>query len=370
MKKTGVLHFKGRDKVSVEVVLEDNSIKVLNHDTLDILKYDQLSLEIGGANNHLFFFKPQHSKDYSLQLNIDHDLSSFIKSLGRDSFNKIVSKHKRAKTLFTSLVLISFLTIGLILFALIQSRSFLADRIAKSIPYETEQLIGERLVSVMIPPSKSIRKGKVQEELEKMLAPLVKVLPKEFQEMNFFIADDKNLNAFAMPGGNIVLNRGLLEKADSDIEVLGVVAHEMAHVTQRHVLRSMIQGVGIFLLIQTMLGDMTGLIAVLGDQGSFLLSRSFSRDMETEADKVGFQYLMAAKIPPEGLIAFFKKIILESEKVLGKELSKVNISFLSTHPDTEKRISEIENMIKREKSQFHYKSDYLTKIKTQLKGEK
>jgi predicted Zn-dependent protease len=210
----------------------------------------------------------------------------------------------------------------------------------------------------------------VQEELEKMLAPLVKVLPKEFQEMNFFIADDKNLNAFAMPGGNIVLNRGLLEKADSDIEVLGVVAHEMAHVTQRHVLRSMIQGVGIFLLIQTMLGDMTGLIAVLGDQGSFLLSRSFSRDMETEADKVGFQYLMAAKIPPEGLIAFFKKIILESEKVLGKELSKVNISFLSTHPDTEKRISEIENMIKREKSQFHYKSDYLTKIKTQLKGEK
>lgn len=370
MEKTGILHFKGRDKQNIKVKFDQYSLVILDHDLLSSINYEKLNLEIGGANNHLYFFKPIHDKSYSIHIPIDKELNHFLNSSNQDHWKRNLSSFNKAKLLFNSSILFILILLGVLFITLIQSRSYLADRVVKSIPYETEVMLGERLVSVMVPPSKTIRNNKILLELENMLAPLKNQLPKDFSKINFYISTDKELNAFAMPGGNIVINRGLLDKAEKDIEVLGVVAHELAHVTQRHVLRSMIQGAGLFLLIQTVLGDMTGLIAVLGDQGSFLLSQSFSRDMEREADAIGFSYLEKAKIPPNGLILFFEKIIKESEKLLGKELSKMNISFLSTHPDTEERIKEIQNMIDNKNLKLEYKKNFLKKIKQHLKDEK
>ena len=76
-----------------------------------------------------------------------------------------------------------------------------------------------------------------------------------------------------------------LKKANSAEEILGVAAHEIAHITQRHVLRNMIQALGVFSLFQLVLGDITGIIAVLSDQGSFLLMKGFSRSIEEDADE-------------------------------------------------------------------------------------
>lgn len=368
MQKKCIIHFKGSDKQSV--LLEFHASKLIGKSELFSreIRYEDLSLEIGGANNHLYFLRPLNSHDsYLIQLPIDREIKMFFYSLDQPRWTNVLMKHKRHHWYFSSLVLICVLTCALLFYGLLNSRSFLASKVVELIPYETEVAIGERLLPIIVPPNKKIIDEELQRELEAMLAPLQAVVPLEYKDFNFYISRDKELNAFAMPGGNIVINRGLLERAETDPEVLGVVAHEMAHVTERHVLRNMIQGTGLFLIIQTLFGDMSGLIAVLSDQGAFLLNQSFSREMESEADRIGLDFLVAAKIPLYGLVEFFRKIQQEHEKKLGNEIAQLDLSILSTHPNIEKRIESILEMIENHGVIYEYDENYLSKIQVILK---
>jgi predicted Zn-dependent protease len=157
--------------------------------------------------------------------------------------------------------------------------------------------------------------------------------------------EDTTLNAFAMPGGNVVIHSGLLLAADRSEEVAGVLAHEIAHVTQRHGFRSIISSLGLYQVLQLFIGDATGLLAVLANNSAFLIDRKFSRDFEREADNTGWEYLMRANIEPTGMIDFFKKVQIEEKKQLeqlhAQGADKV-LSFISTHPGTDERISSLE----------------------------
>ena len=105
----------------------------------------------------------------------------------------------------------------------------------------------------------------------------------------------------------MVIHSGLLMAADSPEEIAGVLGHEIAHVTQRHSIRSIMSSAGLFLVLQTMLGDVTSIVAVLANNSAFLLSRKFSRDFERRADNQGWEYLLAADIKPEGMITFSRR---------------------------------------------------------------
>ena len=142
-------------------------------------------------------------------------------------------------------------------------------------------------------------------------------------------------------------------KANSAEEVLGVAAHEMAHVTQRHVAKSLVRGLGIFLFLQTVIGDYTGLIGVLLDNTGFLMRQSFSREHEAEADAIGFTNLIDAGISPLGMIDFFQSLLDEQNKSRPSEPNSDKIedstldldkalSFLSSHPRTKERITTIQ----------------------------
>lgn len=161
----------------------------------------------------------------------------------------------------------------------------------------------------------------------------------------FFLVSDSSINAFAGPGGYIGIHTGLLLAARNESELAGVVAHEIAHVTQRHLLRAyeaaermslptaaaMIAAI----LIGTQSSD-AGQAALMGVQAaSAQFQINFTRANEHEADRVGIQSLARAGFDPMGMPGFFERLHQQT-RLYGSRLPE----FLSTHPVTTNRIAE------------------------------
>lgn len=139
-------------------------------------------------------------------------------------------------------------------------------------------------------------------------------------------------NAFAFPGRTVVLTDELDSFVEKDGELLGVVAHELAHLEQRHAMRTLLQGTGVFVLVSVLLGDVTSITAVAGTLPALLLKSRYSRKFEQEADAIASQWMLDTGNGVEPMIAFLTR--LEKED-LGRE----GPEFLATHPSLEKRIS-------------------------------
>ena len=117
------------------------------------------------------------------------------------------------------------------------------------------------------------------------------------------------------------------------------VAHEIAHVTQKHMFRQVISAMGPALLFQLFLGNQGGLVGTLGAGSQILMTQSFSQEYELEADAVGWNYLVKAHIDPRGLTDMLRKLKAEEDK---DRLSDMEIAAFRSHPTTQKRILRLE----------------------------
>lgn len=167
----------------------------------------------------------------------------------------------------------------------------------------------------------------------------------------FFVVNDDNINAFALPGGHIGINSGLIAATRNESELAGVLAHEIAHVTQKHIARR-IAGTGRTSLLATaailaaiLLGASGDAVpaAVMSAQGLAVQEQiNYTRANEYEADRVGLQYLARAGFDPMGLPSFFE--VLSREAAMpGTRLPE----FLQTHPLPTSRISETRDRAER-----------------------
>ena len=138
------------------------------------------------------------------------------------------------------------------------------------------------------------------------------------------------VNAFAAPGGKVIIARGLLDEAKSADEVAGVLGHELGHVKHRHPLERMIDVYGFELVLGSMGGN-------LGSYGGLMLLMKFSRDDEREADHTGLELLREAHIANTGFADFFKRLEEKHGSMPGA------MQFLSTHPQPEEREQAIRN---------------------------
>jgi predicted Zn-dependent protease len=170
------------------------------------------------------------------------------------------------------------------------------------------------------------------------------------QSFEFFVVSDPQINAFALPGGYIGLNTGLLLAAQSESEVAGVVGHEIAHVTQKHIARmvnqqSSTQLVPLAALAVAILAarsnSQVGEAAMAFGTASAVQSQlNFTRAAEQEADRVGLQLVTAAGFDPQGMANFFGRLQRATRAYDGGAPS-----YLRTHPLTTDRIADIENRI-------------------------
>jgi predicted Zn-dependent protease len=166
------------------------------------------------------------------------------------------------------------------------------------------------------------------------------------------VINSDEVNAFALPGGFLYVNRGLLEAAENEAELAGVLSHEIAHVTARHGIEQASKG--------ELLNYASIPLIFFGGLGGYLIRQAaglavpltflkFSRGAEKEADRLGAQYMWAAGYDPNALITFFEKLQVKDKRKPGT-LSKV----FSTHPMTGDRITEVRGLI----SQFPDKGEY------------
>lgn len=221
------------------------------------------------------------------------------------------------------------------------------DLVVDRIPLEVEEAIGKKVLPTVLPDEAILKDPESLAQLNALLDPLFKSNQITSPRFRVLISRDPQLNAFALPGGILVFNAGLLRAAASPEEILGVAAHEIAHATERHVLKSMVQTLSLTALISLFIGDMGGLAALLIQQGQILLQNGFSRGQEAAADRVGFEYLVKARLDPRGMTSFFQRIQAEAEKKGaegqdGGSLAKIE-SFYSTHPLTSERIKNVES---------------------------
>lgn len=170
-----------------------------------------------------------------------------------------------------------------------------------------------------------LRSSLTEEEKRILVAPRITVLK------------DEQVNAFALPGGEVFVLTGLLDRTkDDDAQLRGVLAHEIGHAVKRHGVRSMVRN-GIFgLVIVFVTGDLNDITTTLIAGASQLDTLSYSRSMEEEADAFGFDVLARRKEDPEGLARFLES--LEKQPVP---------EFLSTHPDSSERAKALRERMKK-----------------------
>jgi Zn-dependent protease with chaperone function len=163
--------------------------------------------------------------------------------------------------------------------------------------------------------------------------------PEGFAEpVRVIVADSDTINAFAAPGGQVVILRGLIDQAESSDEVAGVLAHEITHVQLHHPTKALIRAIGLSTLIQA-LGGQTGAIA----NDAILLHGS--RNAERAADAGALKLLGKANISPVGMADFFRRM---AAKTTSKPVNSGDAlidrlgSFMATHPGNDERVSAIQ----------------------------
>lgn len=157
------------------------------------------------------------------------------------------------------------------------------------------------------------------------------------------IKDDEQLNAFATPGGHIYVFTGLIKYLNDEDHFAGVIAHEIAHADRRHSVKQLQRTYGINLLLSIALGNNpSALKEIAGQLSGTLAGLKFSRDAETEADNYSVEYLGGSKYYAcDGAAGFFIKMNEEAAQGTPPE-------FLSTHPNPENRIQNIQQKAKEE----------------------
>jgi predicted Zn-dependent protease len=166
-------------------------------------------------------------------------------------------------------------------------------------------------------------------------------------DYRFFVIQDPQLNAFAVPGGSIFFFTGLIEKAKTTSEIAGVLGHEIIHVKGRHMARqsgldaiSLLSLLGAFLLARAGSGGAAAAGAV-GQAIAATRQIAYSRQLEMEADTLGVRYMAAAGFDPQGSVGFLK--ILDQERALNP----IDIpAYMMTHPITQERIANSELVIR------------------------
>lgn len=210
--------------------------------------------------------------------------------------------------------------------------------VASHVPVAWEERLGGEIVQHLAPEGKRCTDPRRLQVIDALLATLTAPLPRRAYTFRVIVVNDGGLNAFAAPGGYIVLFRGLLDRTQTAEELAGVLAHEVQHILQRHATRALLQHASTGLLLTALAGDAGGAM-VYGLQGAHVLGTlRYSRRHEYEADVEGMRMLLEAWIDPGGMIAFFELLQREGKDAPGP------LQYISTHPSTEDRIQRLKSL--------------------------
>ena len=247
-------------------------------------------------------------------------------------------------------------------FVAAQNLPVLGDADRSTLSPLMERKLGEEVMRDIRRDRDYMNDGPLLEYLNNFGNKLVLARPDVRGEANFdfffFAVRDPVLNAFALPGGFIGVHSGLILAAQSESELASVLAHEIGHVTQRHLARmlgqqkndSMIALAAMLLGALALRGSGDAGAAIMMGGAGFAMQRqlSFSRDAEREADRIGLAILGEGGFEMSGMVAFFGRL-----QSASRNYSDVVPAYLLTHPLTTERIADIEARIRDQRYRQH-----------------
>nr|WP_227546079.1 M48 family metalloprotease [Marinobacter fonticola] len=214
---------------------------------------------------------------------------------------------------------------------------------------QQEAAIGRQVMQSLRRSAEQINDPLVVDYLSSVVYRLVPFAPLENRDLNLVVIDSPAINAFAVPGGIIGVNGGLFLNAETEQQFASVMAHELAHLSQRHFARRMeqqetstpmtIAGMLAGIILSAVTKSDVGIAAIAGTQALAIQNMlQYSRSNEQEADRVGLEILAEAGMDPRGMPEMFE-IMMRQNRLQGGQPPE----YLSTHPLTQSRISDTRN---------------------------
>ncbi len=311
----------------VEFELGDDRLRLWPHMPRErSVPYDAIRLEPGGFERTQFQLTWSDNGPWALVLDDDalarrirgNPPSGLAAEVGR------LDAHLRRGRVATG---VGWTLIGAIVLAPMLVLALLwwqADRIVGAavgrIPVSWEEQLGQSAFEQLTRGAAVLTEGAAVDAVNEIGDRLAAQIHSPYT-FRWHVVDDQQINAFAVPGGHVVVFTGLLRAANTPEEAAGVLAHEIQHVVLRHSLNGLVRSLGWSATIKILFGS-SGPLSGVGELASQLGSLRFGREQETAADVEGLKALQRAKIDPQGMVVFF-------EKLARKESG---IALLSTHP--------------------------------------
>ncbi|MDE3066220.1 MAG: M48 family metallopeptidase [Verrucomicrobiota bacterium] len=300
---------------------------------------DQIEVKLGRRRDARIYFRDRRQPALSLFTEDDSVLAcaSFVQS--RDLRRQLEAELGRRELMRRiRLTVYFFAGCGLVAWLGSLAAGAMVRSFVNEIPPAWEIKTGDSLMGKLEAKLPFVEDSNAVAQLTALAQPLLRAIPVKKVPFHFHILTDPSPNAFALPGGHIVVTTGLLRLAGGPDELLGVIAHETAHVTRRHAFRHLIAGEGPVFILRIFMGGRSRLLEALAYPSEKLVYESFSQEYEREADDVGWDYLVAAHINPHGMIDIFQKLRnYESAKGLSQKGSAFD-----SHPSLDRRIAWLE----------------------------
>ncbi len=265
-----------------------------------------------------------------LQIKDEQFSKRFLEAMKRR--NKVDVHHRILNIGFPKIVGIAVAMFALIVAAYFYLLPPIAEKSVILFPESFDSYLGNTFMNTFLYENKidSVKTKTLEEFAGKINFENTKPL-------HFAVVESDEINAFALPNGQIVVYSGILNKLQSSSELTALLAHESAHVNHRHSVKILSRNLAGYLLISLIFSDVNGIMAILADNAQQLHSLSYSRKFEREADEQGLKILMNNHINPNGMVELFALIEREEKIAVPK--------IISTHPLTKERKENMQEII-------------------------
>lgn len=317
--ETYAIHIVYSDNLGQTETVIWNSDKI--HRT-DFAEQDHIHLKYG---DFPFQYLQVYDKSMEAALKQAYPLAAFHQSV----YNKIFHTGLAG---IAGLILFCIGLIALVYFVIIPAS---AEKIAELLPVSYEEQIGDAAFNNMT------RFEKINDSSTVLINNFFSALHyKSDYKIQITVVKSDIVNAYALPGGKIVVYEGILNKIKSSEELVALLSHEFSHVQLRHSTKNICRSLSSYLLISLLIGDAGGITAVVVQNADQLKQLGYSRTLEEEADRNGMLLMEQNKVDIRGMLNLFRALKEE-------EGETTNLQFLSTHPLTDNRIKSVTTELER-----------------------
>jgi beta-barrel assembly-enhancing protease len=325
---TGIYHFEGDVELPATLLFlkEHLSIGYTHIDGLhkkEIWKYKALQHRYVHGNATIITHPDFPKRSVHIP---EKNITTIINALQTKDARPWISKTITGFRVKLLLVLLGFLGLLALLYTIFVP--FLSEQLAKRLPKKYEISLGNAMFKAMVQTNKlDTEKTVLVNEYFRKLAI------KTDYPIYISVLKDPTVNAFAIMGGHIVVYTGLLERMTHHEELAALLAHEFPHIEHKHTTRSIFRSLSSKVFLSLLLGKMGNLTTIVLNNTDQFTGLQYSRTLEKEADQNGLVLLTQQKLNAEGFVYLFQHLQAAGTNSIPE--------FLSSHPDTEKRIQYI-----------------------------